>query len=534
MGCSHVVKTAAASSAAVDNSTGASSYKPVITGDEKQYTVQPGQSFSKPLLEKTFAPVYPPNLVPQKLPPLDLMAQVIVDEQGHVSDVRVQHDATTPDAEQAAFAQAVQQAAMRWQFSPLLMTETRIDAQGHPVSSSKGKPFSLAYAKDARVRYRVAGLATASTPLSTEVAMHRHFSVPHLDYPFGTVRKHWLLQLMLHVDTHGRVACVGVQANPSSDFKPDDQERALLSALGTWRYTPFRRDGHPVEADVFEWVVEQELPGGHQPLPQVALSDVHLHLKRTECYGMCPAYSLDMYGDGRVVWRGVGYVDLVGELSYRIPAAKMAELVATLQENDLWSMRKRYRAEVTDYPTIRLAISMGKKTHRIEDYAGEMVGIPIAVAAFEQRMDAAAGVEHLIHLDPIGMQRLHEQHFHFKSAQAGLLLAYSVADAGNHHEALMLDLIRKGAPLSACEPLSYMPGCVNLPVLVSAIYKQRQRLIDPLLQRGALQTDGKPDQQKIDEAYLAAFDARQPLTITRIWQAAGDAHRPRLIGKRRN
>ncbi len=47
------------------------------------------------------------------------------------------------------------------------------------------------------------------------------------------------------------------------------------------------------------------------------MKDVVITLERTQCFGSCPVYKLTVYGDGRVVYEGGGFVKIKGEKKKR-------------------------------------------------------------------------------------------------------------------------------------------------------------------------------------------------------------------------
>src|ERR1700739_1906824 len=49
------------------------------------------------------------------------------------------------------------------------------------------------------------------------------------------------------------------------------------------------------------------------PAPASLLPSDFVELRRSECYGACPAYTIRIQADGRTVWRGEKYVTVTGE-----------------------------------------------------------------------------------------------------------------------------------------------------------------------------------------------------------------------------
>jgi hypothetical protein len=220
-----------------------------------------------------------------------------------------------------------------------------------------------------------------------EAASHRRFRIPTIDYPFGTrFDGEWGASLALRIDERGRVVCHTV--NHWYPGKP--MRSGLASALASakdWQYAPFIRNGKPIAALVDERIVEQELPERHLPMPAAALTDISITLERTACFGTCPAYKVEIHGDGHVAFDGTAFVAVAGKREYHVPKPDIAQLVDDVRAKDIWSMRPSYAASVTDLPSTILTIRVGTQTHRLVDYAGEWVGMPPAVTRIEEEAD---------------------------------------------------------------------------------------------------------------------------------------------------
>ncbi len=49
-------------------------------------------------------------------------------------------------------------------------------------------------------------------------------------------------------------------------------------------------------------------------------------LERGACYGMCPVYSLTIYGNGKVVYKGDMFVKVAGKIVFGISEEKVKNL----------------------------------------------------------------------------------------------------------------------------------------------------------------------------------------------------------------
>ena len=368
-----------------------------------------------------------------------------------------------------------------------------------------------------------------------EVASHRRFVLPDISYP-AAPGQFWGFILRARISESGKVVCY--QLEPTFDFHPqhfsalNERRRAFLSGLGSWSYTPFMHDGRPVPALVSEEINEHEL-SAHTELPSVPLEQVRIVLERTVCYGSCPAYRIELFGDGRATYTGIEYVDVVGTHAYRVPPEAMAHLVDSLRAKDIWSLQPVYRARVTDLPTYTLVLRLGIEQHQIEDNGGQWVGMPATVSAFEEEIDEVARTAPWINLSGEAVAHLEAEGFDFHSPEAAALLYRAVANEDAHDTQAMLRLVTLGAPIEGGIPggdSRYAMGHQES-LLEQALLNQRGELLDALIAGGALQTDGRPDQAKIDTAFRAAIVGGRLALVRRIWEVQGDRPHPSLTFK---
>jgi hypothetical protein len=190
----------------------------------------------------------------------------------------------------------------------------------------------------------------AFAPRTDETSGHRRFTLPKITYPFGTklpFRWGWGLELTVRVDEVGHTVCYENRNQFARPLQLNDERCAVLSALSSWNYSPFMKNGKPVPAVLREYIREEEGPGPHRDLPNTPLAKTHIALERTNCYGTCPTYRVDLIGDGTTVYEGGIYVDVTGRHSYHVAPAEIAKLVASARSKHLWSLRSRYVSEVT-------------------------------------------------------------------------------------------------------------------------------------------------------------------------------------------
>ena len=119
-------------------------------------------------------------------------------------------------------------------------------------------------------------------------------------------------------------------------------------------------------------------------------------LRRTVCFGACPAYTVTLHTDGSASFDGDRFVSVVGHRDYRVDPAAVRGLVAEFKAAHFFELKDEYRGNVTDLPTVRLTITIGDKTKTIIDYAGEMAGMPKIVRKLELAVDEAGQTEQFV------------------------------------------------------------------------------------------------------------------------------------------
>jgi hypothetical protein len=189
--------------------------------------------------------------------------------------------------------------------------------------------------------------------------------------------------------------------------------------------------------------VRHSPPRRHADIPAGPLEGVVVVLERTGCYGTCPSYRIEVHGDGRVVFHGNGYVNFQGDHEARIPPLAVQCLLDDFRTADFWSLDPEYKADVTDLPTYTVSLTVGRKTKTLTDYAGQAVGMPAAVSALEQAIDAAAGSDTWITGNAGTIAALQAEHFEFRSRRGAEALANAAQDAP---DAVVFALLDRGAP----------------------------------------------------------------------------------------
>ncbi len=112
-------------------------------------------------------------------------------------------------------------------------------------------------------------------------------------------------------------------------------------------------------------------------------------LSRTACFGKCPDYTVEVHGDGTVIFNGRRFVVHTGEYRARISRAAVRALVAKFRTADYFALADRYTARVTDLPTYTTSIAFDGHEKSVRDYGGQIIGAPFAVNEIENAIDEA-------------------------------------------------------------------------------------------------------------------------------------------------
>lgn len=97
-------------------------------------------------------------------------------------------------------------------------------------------------------------------------------------------------------------------------------------------------------------------------------NSVEIRLRRTACYGPCPVYSIHLYADGRVEYRGDRYVSVLGIRKYRVEPSAVAGLARKFYERGFFNFCASYREPITDEPTVETTIQAAGVTKTVSVY----------------------------------------------------------------------------------------------------------------------------------------------------------------------
>jgi hypothetical protein len=365
-------------------------------------------------------------------------------------------------------------------------------------------------------------------PTDEESNAHRKFDLPVMTYPVSSnPDQNGFWRFAVRIDKKGRVVCYSDTDYYSEHENPmNDQRRAVLAQLNTWRYDPFIEDRQPVAAVIRLAIPEWQTPKHREDLPDTPIDDVRISLRRIECLGECPAYRLNIDGHGRVIYQGEVAVDVTGTRVYQIPERDVAALIGKIRDRDIWSIEAPIDIEALrrgwDGGGCELRINMGGVIHVLNCYEP-------AIASIVHEVDRIAHSNMWIHFSDDALAHLKEEHFDFYSKDSAALLWYVVGSERTRDDRAMLELIKLGTSLYGSYPPEFFEHDADAPSLLDrALQNGRSSLIDSLIDAGLLKTNGVLDQRKIDAAFQAAIVGGNFKLVKKIWAISGSQRHPAL------
>jgi hypothetical protein len=272
----------------------------------------------------------------------------------------------------------------------------------------------------------------------------------------------WRFRITVGKD--GRVAQAELLWGPAA------HRNEATRAVRSLRFRPFERAGQIV-AGRFEYNVQETIEDYVGPpdraLPiRPDLQKFRVALARTSCYGSCPAYRVEVRGDGHVSYRGTRDVLVEGEHDWQITPEALARIVELVRRADYFKLRGYYVLDATDLPTYTTQVSFGSQQKFVVDYGGAgfdeleaMPGahgasprMPKAMTELEDGIDALSGANSWVRGDEGTMDRLRHAKWDFRAPAAGralrmLIRACKVSTA--------LSFIEAGAPIEDPEDKSH-------------------------------------------------------------------------------
>ena len=90
-----------------------------------------------------------------------------------------------------------------------------------------------------------------------------------------------------------------------------------------------------------------------------------ISLERTACFGKCTIYKIEIFNDGRGIYKGKKFVTKTGEHSFKITKKELNLILKRAEKINFWNMKNEYTSLISDLPTTYIKI----KNKKIIDYS---------------------------------------------------------------------------------------------------------------------------------------------------------------------
>lgn len=236
--------------------------------------------------------------------------------------------------------------------------------------------------------------------------------------------------------------------------------------------------------------------------------DVLIGMERGPCFGTCPIYAVTIDGDGNVTYSGQNFVAVTGVHKDKISKEAVQHLLDLFKSADFFSLLDEYRAEVTDNPTMTVALKIGDRSKRVVDYVGQMAGMPASVTSIETQIDMTVAIEKWTKAGPGLVPALKGQGFDFKTAAAADLLA---AAARYGQQQTVVDFLTEGTPVTGTN--------AGVSTIAYGAASGNTVIVEGLLAAGA----GETDKQQLTDALWFAASSGNATLVKRFIELGGDA-----------
>ncbi|MEP3226593.1 MAG: DUF6438 domain-containing protein [Parasphingorhabdus sp.] len=262
------------------------------------------------------------------------------------------------------------------------------------------------------------------------------------------------------VDENGRVIDTSTRPDKfgTKEIRREDPYRARAEIEAKkWKFEPYTQSGKPIKIKTTIYInvyPPEILPERHVPFPKVDYGKLEITLERTGCFGSCPGYIVQVFGDGKVKYKGGYYTLVEGEQTYSIPKKSVMQLVDDFRKADFWSLKDEYRYQVTDNPTYAITFKTGSHSKTIVDYVGLRSGMPFVVRELQDKIDEITKTERWLRGNSNTIPSLEKAGFDFGSKEGQRAF---VAAAEFAPENIAISFLDKGVPLNG--EWSEFPDC---------------------------------------------------------------------------
>lgn len=320
------------------------------------------------------------------------------------------------------------------------------------------------------------------TIVNSQIEVQEHALDP---YPFyirlkEIAPRNWPpLTIDIVVDPSGAVVSVTPISdvlNPVSDQFVTGAE-ALARAL---RFKPFERDSRAVtvEFPIDVHFLQPDLTITHHvPFPRIReMKSLKITLERKmSAFGQGPDYSLEIHGDGSVIYRGTEQVTFLGEHHATVSQEQIAELIHLLKRVDYFSLPSGSPESEGESWPVTTSLEIDGKSKQVHNHGAfeTMVRVQDAIDRICNSARWTKG-----NSDTVAALRAEHWDFHSAEAARSLVRAANRSDAG-----VVSDLLQAGVPLTGYPYRGTDPS--HSPALFVAAGRGDVAMMRVLLEAGA-------------------------------------------------
>lgn len=345
-----------------------------------------------------------------------------------------------------------------------------------------------------------------------EIYRHRIEPEPRVLTPWADItqdsdRLNWDFELT--IDKQGVVTSTILKSGPEELREAADRVARKV------RFKPFEQNGEAVPVRLSYSISSQpadyEGPADRRFPANPAPSKTIIALERTECFGACPSYRVELHGNGEVEYRGDRFVLAKGPHHWRVDPKSVARLLDRFRRAEYFRLQGFYEYPVTDLPTYVTSLRVGRQSKYVLDYGGSGMGealattalkgsvphMPANVTEIENAIDKVAGTASWVSGDGTTLNRLRAENWNFQSNEAGLALGLLIDGCKT---SLAREFVAAGAPLETVSD-----GMGPAPSFLGAAHCGDLKLVSLIISRGALD-----DTHSAREFLGAAADSGNP------------------------
>ena len=297
------------------------------------------------------------------------------------------------------------------------------------------------------------------------------------------------VRLEIVVAPDGRV----VSAEPV-DGERDWYDRAV-SVARAWQYRPFDRDGRGVYAKIVEYAaihapeVRPEKPVSFPTIRN--WNSLRITLTRN-----IPQYTVEVRGDGTVIYQGGGGAAVGGRHQTKIPQDAVRSLFEAFRAADYFSTLDNYVVTAWHFGDYATSIAFDGRRKSVRNLIGVDLGLPTSVAELENAIDRVVGSRKWTHITPETIPTLVSENY-FKKRERDTSILATMILAGASPE-IVRELIGLGASLN-----SRIDDTVYGTPLSAAAGRGNVEIVQILLAAGA----GRNDRAQLSMALFTAAEA---------------------------